>query len=248
MEVVHLRNKEDTILVSRANHHARYETDTPCSSSREQTYKHIRSSTACIPRLTMHAAYPPPPQTSPGFPPQNYGQHYPPPPPGGPMGHTPPPPQGQQAITHHPAPSSGFPPHQQQQQQQQQPPNNHQQQSPQHQPPKSNSEKPGIPPSNPSQSTEAQMMAPHSSMPGGAPPQGQFQGVTAIQDDVGTFNGGSFRISHRDTNSVLTLQLAMGCPIQAKPGKALIRLWHSQRAHTLEEPANSSLCLIHKAS
>jgi hypothetical protein len=57
-------------------------------------------------------------------------------------------------------------------------------------------------------------------MPGGAPPQGQFQGAgTAMQDDVGTFNGGSFRISHRDTNSILTLQLAMGCPIQAKPGQ-----------------------------
>jgi hypothetical protein len=67
---------------------------------------------------------------------------------------------------------------------------------------------------------EAQMMAQHSSMPGGAPPQGQFQGAgTAMQDDVGTFNGGSFRISHRDTNSILTLQLAMGCPIQAKPGQ-----------------------------
>ncbi|THC90458.1 hypothetical protein EYZ11_010080 [Aspergillus tanneri] len=41
---------------------------------------------------------------------------------------------------------------------------------------------------------------------------------TASQDDVGTFNGGSYRISHRDTNSILTLQLAMGCPIEAKPG------------------------------
>ncbi|KAE8154035.1 tryptophan RNA-binding attenuator protein-like domain-containing protein [Aspergillus avenaceus] len=38
------------------------------------------------------------------------------------------------------------------------------------------------------------------------------------QDEVGTFNGGSYRISHRDTNSVLTMQLAMGCPIEAKPG------------------------------
>lgn len=43
-------------------------------------------------------------------------------------------------------------------------------------------------------------------------------GVTQ-QDDVGTFNGGSYRISHRDTNSILTLQLAMGCPITAKPGR-----------------------------
>jgi hypothetical protein len=55
-------------------------------------------------------------------------------------------------------------------------------------------------------------------MPGGAPPAGQFTGVQASPDDIGTFNGGSFRISHRDTNSVLTLQLAMGCPVTAKPG------------------------------
>ncbi|KAL2846968.1 tryptophan RNA-binding attenuator protein-like domain-containing protein [Aspergillus pseudoustus] len=37
-------------------------------------------------------------------------------------------------------------------------------------------------------------------------------------DDIGTFNGGSYRISHRDTNSLLTLQLAVGCPLQVKPG------------------------------
>ena len=37
-------------------------------------------------------------------------------------------------------------------------------------------------------------------------------------DDVGTFNGGSYRISHRDTNTLLTIQLAVGCPIQARPG------------------------------
>lgn len=56
------------------------------------------------------------------------------------------------------------------------------------------------------------------SMPG-APAPGQFMGASATtQDDVGTFNGGSYRISHRDTNTVLTLQLAMGCPITAKPG------------------------------
>lgn len=57
-----------------------------------------------------------------------------------------------------------------------------------------------------------------SSTPGGAPAAGHFTGVQAIQDDVGTFNGGSYRISHRDSNSLLTLQLAMGCPLQAKPG------------------------------
>ena len=53
----------------------------------------------------------------------------------------------------------------------------------------------------------------------GVPEGGQFQGAQATTaDDVGTFNGGSYRISHRDTNSILTLQLAMGCPITAKPG------------------------------
>ncbi|KHJ32957.1 putative duf124 domain-containing protein [Erysiphe necator] len=37
-------------------------------------------------------------------------------------------------------------------------------------------------------------------------------------DDVGTFNGGSYRISHRDTNSILTIQLAVLCPLTVKPG------------------------------
>lgn len=35
---------------------------------------------------------------------------------------------------------------------------------------------------------------------------------------MGTFNGGSYRISHRDTNTIVTIQLAMGCPITVKPG------------------------------
>lgn len=35
---------------------------------------------------------------------------------------------------------------------------------------------------------------------------------------MGTFNGGSYRISHRDCNTIITIQLAMGCPINAKPG------------------------------
>lgn len=52
----------------------------------------------------------------------------------------------------------------------------------------------------------------------GAPPAGHFVGASAIVDDVGTFNGGSFRISHRDSNTILTIQLAMGCPLHAKPG------------------------------
>lgn len=40
----------------------------------------------------------------------------------------------------------------------------------------------------------------------------------ATADDVGTFNGGSYRISHRDTNTIVTIQLAIGCPLTVKPG------------------------------
>ena len=57
-----------------------------------------------------------------------------------------------------------------------------------------------------------------SQMPGGAPAPGHFTGAMATQDDVGTFNGGSYRISHRDSNTIITIQLAMGCPLAAKPG------------------------------
>jgi hypothetical protein len=75
---------------------------------------------------------------------------------------------------------------------------------------------PLISPRMPQQTMEQQMI---SAMPGGAPAIGQITGAGATQqDDVGTFNGGSYRISHRDTNSIVTLQLAMGCPITAKPG------------------------------
>jgi uncharacterized protein (AIM24 family) len=55
--------------------------------------------------------------------------------------------------------------------------------------------------------------APQSSGPGG-----QAFSAHASPDDVGTFNGGAYRISHRDTNSILTIQLAIGCPVQVKPG------------------------------
>ncbi|OIW28853.1 DUF124-domain-containing protein, partial [Coniochaeta ligniaria NRRL 30616] len=52
----------------------------------------------------------------------------------------------------------------------------------------------------------------------GAPPAGHFSGAQATVDDVGTFNGGSYRISHRDSNTILTVQLAAGCPLSGKPG------------------------------
>jgi uncharacterized protein (TIGR00266 family) len=58
--------------------------------------------------------------------------------------------------------------------------------------------------------------------PTGAPAAGQFVGAAStVVDDVGTFNGGSYRISHRDCNSILTIQLAIGCPIEARPGSMI---------------------------
>ncbi|KAK0719569.1 tryptophan RNA-binding attenuator protein-like domain-containing protein [Lasiosphaeris hirsuta] len=56
------------------------------------------------------------------------------------------------------------------------------------------------------------------SMIAGAPAAGQFSGAAAVVDDVGTFNGGSYRISHRDCNTILTVQLAIGCPLDARSG------------------------------
>ena len=35
---------------------------------------------------------------------------------------------------------------------------------------------------------------------------------------MGTFNGGSYRIDHRDCNTLLTFQLAHGCMVYGKPG------------------------------
>jgi hypothetical protein len=47
----------------------------------------------------------------------------------------------------------------------------------------------------------------------------QQQQSAVIQDTFGNFNGGTYRIDHRDCNTLLTIQLAQGCPIQAKPGQ-----------------------------
>ncbi|EXJ95760.1 hypothetical protein A1O1_00884 [Capronia coronata CBS 617.96] len=63
------------------------------------------------------------------------------------------------------------------------------------------------------------MRAPSGPKLPGVPEGSQFVGAQATAaDDIGTFNGGSYRISHRDSNSILTVQLAMGCPLTAKPG------------------------------
>ncbi|KAI9055828.1 hypothetical protein LZ554_000768 [Drepanopeziza brunnea f. sp. 'monogermtubi'] len=169
------------------------------------------------PTQTTHSAYyPPPPQT--GSPPQA-GTSYPPPPQ----------PTSPQAQQHYQAPPQQQVPAQVQQHYQSPPPNiSHRtsyqqpvapaqgQVSPAYeQPPQqayahSEAERP---PENPALDTSAAQ-----NLDRGAPAAEHFVGASTSQDDVGTFNGGSYRISHRDTNSILTCQLAMGCPLIARPG------------------------------
>jgi hypothetical protein len=43
----------------------------------------------------------------------------------------------------------------------------------------------------------------------------------ATADDVGSFNGGAYRISHRNSNTIVTVQLAIGCPLHVKSGESL---------------------------
>ncbi|KAK9782709.1 putative Altered inheritance of mitochondria protein 24, mitochondrial [Seiridium cardinale] len=70
-------------------------------------------------------------------------------------------------------------------------------------------------PSTLSQLPQQSPAGPSSAVSGGSQPQGAH---STTVDDVGTFNGGSYRISHRDCNTIITIQLAMGCPLDAKPG------------------------------
>lgn len=152
-------------------------------------------------------AFPPPPQPSPGFAPPNFSYPPPPrqsPPPNGPMhGTYPGPPVSPPAAT---------------------PPVNDNQQNAQQQYVQQNALAAQQKSRTPSLSTQSPSPAVQLY---GAPAPGQFTGAQATNEDsVGTFNGGSYRISHRDSNSLLTLQLAVGCPLSAKPGMDnLNHLW-----------------------
>jgi len=82
-------------------------------------------------------------------------------------------------------------------------------------------------------------------LPGNTPTPAQVKGASAIVDDVGTFNGGSYRVSHRDSNTIVTIQLAMGCPITAKPGMfALLRTLHGPEVLCVE----TELKYLHQVS
>jgi hypothetical protein len=104
----------------------------------------------------------------------------------------------------------------------QQPPPQQQQQHMQFAPPPQQQPSPapqyGNPAADQSLAGGAFNMNADGNMPGGAPSAAHFTSQAASVDDVGTFNGGAYRISHRDTNSVLTVQLAIGCPLHAKSG------------------------------
>ncbi|RLM00664.1 hypothetical protein CFD26_108621 [Aspergillus turcosus] len=143
-------------------------------------------------------AFPPPPQPSPGFPPPAFSY---PPPPKQPTAASPPPGEAHAAAY---ATHSGMA-----------------------NPYGASSASPAPQPAGhqptPSQSSHMAAQAQRTSV--GPSQFGQLVNSTT-QDDVGTFNGGSYRISHRDTNSILTLQLAVGCPIEAKPG-VMIAMSHS---------------------
>ncbi|MCJ1407080.1 hypothetical protein MMC19_001150 [Ptychographa xylographoides] len=178
------------------------------------------------PVLSSQNSYPPPPASSPGIGRQLSNQYYPPPPASPPASQSaflPPPPaqsssNGSRMSYQTPHLNSSF------------------QTVPASAPPtqtqfRFNTEKnPSPPPSGGEIGSHASYTQPllfaeealddndPKNMPGGAPAAAHFSGATSAQDDVGTFNGGSFRISHRDTNTILTMQLAMGCPLIAKPG------------------------------
>lgn len=187
-------------------------------------------------------SYPPPPMSAP---PTQTKFSYPAPPTNNDRRNYPPPPQGLSAspppktsTPSYPLPPQQqyTPPPQQQQQQYPSPPQQHQQhqhqqalpshirtqsqasQSSYHQQ-QQQPQQFSAPPTYPDDEEEEKQPEIAASLITGAPAAGQFSGAAAIvNDDVGTFNGGSYRISHRDCNTILTVQLAIGCPLDARPG------------------------------
>lgn len=147
-------------------------------------------------------AYPPPPGGSP-TPSQTQSraqEHYPPPP-----GQSPSPGLSRTGTGHTPSPSQSSPHAVSTQQALPVHPAPEQQFSP--------------PPAAPVEDEKRGFEDDESAISGGPDPgPGMVYGAGATTDDVGTFNGGSYRISHRDTNTILTIQLAIGAPLNARPG------------------------------
>ncbi|KAL7275909.1 hypothetical protein RUND412_001128 [Rhizina undulata] len=168
---------------------------------------------------------PPPPNYagSPPSPPQ--GVYYPPPPEKSQQQYPPPPGHEQSSQS---TPSLG----QQQQQQYPPPPTSQQQYFPPPPPPPVQPQQPPQqspqqqqyppPPANPHRVSLPPQQLAYDPARNGPPPMPlqipQPSASNSVIDTIGTFNGGSYRIDHRDTNTVLTLELAHGCPIVARPG------------------------------
>ncbi|KAF3089603.1 hypothetical protein TWF569_005598 [Orbilia oligospora] len=79
------------------------------------------------------------------------------------------------------------------------------------------------PPSGPPPPQQTPQQQPQQNFQQGPPQAGPSAPVAQVggaisQELVGQFNGGSYRIDHRDSNTILTMNLAHGCPITAKPG------------------------------
>ncbi|KAL3703236.1 hypothetical protein TMatcc_010425 [Talaromyces marneffei ATCC 18224] len=156
-----------------------------------------------------------PPQPSPGFPPPNYNY---PPPPAQHVQQPQPVPQPQNAQSHFPPPPGSRP-------STTSPPprfdagNNNNSVAAHQAAMLAAAQEAKLPLSPPPMSPPPTGRPRMEQMPGGAPAVGQFRGAQATSaDDVGTFNGGSYRISHRSVNSIVTFQLAMGAPLEARPG------------------------------
>jgi hypothetical protein len=193
-------------------------------SNRKVYSPHIRSFPSYEESLTYlldsHQYAPPPPS---GGPPAQQQAYFPPPPPSNEFYPPPqqsntytPPPQFQQSNTYTPPPQF-------QQGTYSPPPADVKTQLPIHTPPPARDFPQHAPPQQSAPPGPHGLAGPvpassPSNMPGGAPGAAHFVGAGSTSDDVGTFNGGSYRISHRDTNTILTVQLAMGAPLIAKPG------------------------------
>ncbi|KAH8811874.1 duf124 domain-containing protein [Xylogone sp. PMI_703] len=172
------------------------------NSGQQQQY-YAPPPTSPPPTQTSHAQYYPPPPQQQHTPPQQQTAY-------------PPPPQAQQsqAQQQYPSPPQNFSRSSYQQPPAATPPPAAPAGLPEYQAPPSAAA--GYPPEKGGFDMNDQTHLDH-----GAAPAGHFVGASAVQDDVGTFNGGSFRISHRDSNTILTIQLAIGCPLTAKPGTML---------------------------
>ncbi|KAF2403942.1 DUF124-domain-containing protein [Trichodelitschia bisporula] len=145
---------------------------------------------------------------------QPYGQQQSFPPPPQAQAYPPPPSQSPAAAAY--PPPSGTPQYAPPLQQQYAPPPQQQFQPP----PQASAPPAAAPPQSAPQQTASPAPVNLSNpvnMVGGAPGAAHFSGH-ARADDVGTFNGGAYRISHRDTNTILTIQLAIGCPLVTRPG------------------------------